>query len=264
MGKGVLYDSTLCIGCQECEAGCAQANGLPWDESMMRETRAFDKKYTFIKTVDEDKYMRHLCMHCEDPSCASVCPVGALTKTAEGPVIYDEDKCMGCRYCMLACPFGVPKYEWTSLTPAVRKCTGCYDRVSKGLPTACSEACPTGATITGTREELLAEASRRIAENPEGYINHIFGEREVGGTSTLFISATPFEKFGLPTQYPNEALPDLTYRVLSKIPNIVVVGSALLGGIYWITSRRDEVASVEGKPKTPHRIDDEDSGEASR
>ena len=245
MGTGVLFDSTLCIGCQECEAGCAAETDLPWNDEMVNQAKASDLKFTYVKTVDDDKFMRHLCMHCEDPSCVSVCPVAALTKTADGPVVYDADKCMGCRNCMVACPFGVPKYEWTSLKPRIRKCTGCPERIAKGEPTACSEACPTGATITGEREAMLAEANRRIQENPDAYYPHVFGSTEVGGTTTLFLSSVPFEKFGLRASYPDEPLPMLTYRALSKIPSVVTVGFVLLGGIWWITNRRDVVAAAE-------------------
>ena len=251
MSRGLLYDSTLCIGCLECESGCAAANGLPYDETIAAEKKASEHKFTYLKSVQaadgEEKYMRHLCMHCSDPACASVCPVTALTKSEAGPVVYDEDKCMGCRYCMVACPFGVPKYEWASLTPAVKKCTGCFDRVSKGLATACSESCPTGATISGERDALIAEAQKRIRENPDGYDPHIFGLEEVGGTSTLFLSSVPFEKFGLATNLPGDPLPMLTYRVLSKIPTVVTTGMVLLGGIYWISNRREEVARAESK-----------------
>jgi formate dehydrogenase iron-sulfur subunit len=251
MSRGLLYDSTLCIGCLECESGCAKANGLPYDDTIAAEKRASEHKFTYLKAVTaadgEEKYMRHLCMHCEEPSCASVCPVGALEKTSAGPVVYDEDKCMGCRYCMVACPFGVPKYQWADLTPAVRKCTGCSERVAKGQPTACSEACPTGATISGERTALIAEAEKRIRENPAGYQPHIFGIEEVGGTSTLFLSSVPFDQFGLKQNLPGEPLPMLTFKVLAKIPNIVTAGVVLLGGIWWISNRRDEVAQVERK-----------------
>ncbi len=251
MSNGLLYDATLCIGCLECESGCAAANGLPYDDTIAAEKKASEHKFTYVKAVQsaegEDKYMRHLCMHCSDPACASVCPVAALTKTAEGPVVYDEDKCMGCRYCMIACPFGVPKYEWSSLTPAVKKCTGCFERVKAGKQTACTEACPTGATMSGERTALIAEAQKRIRENPSGYDPHIFGVEEVGGTSTLFLSSVPFEQFGLKGSYPAEPMPMLTFKALSKIPSIVTTGAVLLGGVYWITNRRDEVARVERK-----------------
>ena len=153
---------------------------------------------TVVLTRD-DKFMRRLCMNCNDPSCASVCPVGALQKTALGPVTYDASKCMGCRYCMVACPFSVPKYEWGKLVPKVQKCTMCPDRVAQGKQTACAEICPTGATKFGERDELIAEAQKRIRDNPGNYVDHIYGLEEVGGTSVLLLSAVPFETFGYRT-----------------------------------------------------------------
>jgi len=185
-------------------------------------------------------------MHCVEPTCASVCPVGALHKTALGPVVYDAEKCMGCRYCMQACPFQVPVYEWHSRLPKVRKCDMCYDRQRAGKPTACAEACPTGATTCGERDALIAEAQRRIAEKPHDYYQRIYGLKEAGGTSVLYLSAVPFEQIGLRTRLPQEPLPALTWRVLSAVPNVVSIGSVLLGGVWWITNRRDAVAREEG------------------
>jgi formate dehydrogenase iron-sulfur subunit len=245
MGKALLFDATACVGCRECEAACAAENHLPYDERIAAEEKGSAHKYTYVVSRPGEKYMRRLCMHCDDPSCASVCPVGALVKTKAGPVTYDADKCMGCRYCMVACPFGVPKYEWTKAVPAVRKCILCADRVAAGGQTACAEACPTGATIFGDRETLLAEARRRIRENPGQYINHIYGEKEVGGTSVLAMSSEPFGSFGLPTGLGTEPLPQLTGKVLEHVPDVVSVGFTLLGGIYWITNRRAVVAATE-------------------
>ena len=244
MAKAILYDATLCVGCLECEGACAKQNGLPYDETLAKEKRQFEKKLTYVAVRDDEKYMRRLCMHCEDPTCASVCPVKALEKSPWGAVTYDASKCMGCRYCMVACPFDVPKYEWSKAIPTIRKCTMCPDRTSAGQPTACSEACPTGATITGDRDELLREARRRILENPTQYVDHIYGEKEVGGTSVLMLSSVPFSEFGFKGFGP-EPLPALTGRVLSHVPDVVTVGWALLGGVYWITTRRDAVASIE-------------------
>jgi formate dehydrogenase iron-sulfur subunit len=139
---------------------------------------------------------------------------------------------------MMACPFGVPKYEWAEALPGVRKCTMCADRTSQGLPTACSEICPTGATISGEREELIAEARSRIKAEPEKYLPHILGENELGGTSVLMISGVPFEKFGFKASYAEASLPHLTYRVLSRIPDLTGLGCVFLGGVYWITRRR--------------------------
>jgi formate dehydrogenase iron-sulfur subunit len=154
---------------------------------------------------------------------------------------------MGCRYCMTACPFQVPTYEWNARLPKVRKCDMCFERQSKGQPTACTEACPTGATICGERDTLVAEARKRLAEKPKDYYPRIYGLEEVGGTSVLYLSAVPFEQIGLKTNLPRDPIPALTWRVLSLVPDVVSIGSVLLGGIYWITNRRDEVARKEGK-----------------
>ena len=244
MSKALLYDATLCIGCKRCEEACAVQNKLPYDEKTAAEAVQSDHKYTVVLTKGE-KFMRRLCMNCVDPACASVCPVGALRKTAAGPVIYEEDRCMGCRYCMVACPFSVPKYEWAKTLPKVRKCTMCPDRVVAGLPTACAEACPTGATSFGERDDLIAEARKRLRENPANYVNRIYGLNEVGGTSVFLLSSMPVEEFGYPAALTAEPMPVLTYRALSHIPDLVTMGSVLLGGIWWITNRRAEVAAAE-------------------
>ena len=245
MVNAVLYDSTQCVGCKLCESACSEKWNLRYDDKVAAEDKLSAHKLTVVKTHADEKFSRRKCMHCEEPACASVCPVGAFTKTKLGPVVYDESKCIGCRYCMTACPFGVPAYEWTSRTPRVRKCDGCFERVSAGKPTACAEACPTGATITGDRDALIAEARKRIAEKPSEYYPKIYGLNEVGGTTTLFIAGVPFEKLGLRTDLPMEALPPLTWRVLSGVPDVAAVGSVMLGGVYWITHRREAVARAE-------------------
>jgi formate dehydrogenase iron-sulfur subunit len=246
MARAILYDSTKCVGCRECERACCEKWGLPYTDAVAAEEKISAHKLTTIRTFG-DKYSRKLCMHCAEPTCVSVCPVGALQKTALGPVVYDESRCFGCRYCMQACPFQVPSYEWTSRTPRMRKCNLCYERQVKGKPTACTEACPTGATICGDRNELIAEAKRRLAESPGDYYQKIYGVREVGGTSVLYLSSVPFEQIGLNTKLPQEAIPMLTWRALAGVPDVVSAGATLLGGIWWITHRREEVARAEGR-----------------
>ena len=250
MSKALLYDATVCIGCKQCEQACADKNKLRYDDTVAAESRQSEHKYTVLLTKG-DKFMRRLCMNCQEPACASVCPVGALRKTELGPVTYDENKCMGCRYCMVACPFGVPKYEWGKVLPKVQKCTMCADRVAAGKQTACADICPTGATKFGDRDELIQEAQRRIRENPGRYVNHIYGLTEVGGTSVLLLSSVPFEEFGYRADLSKDPLPILTYRVLSRIPDFVPLGGMLLGGVWWITHRREEVAAAEGKTPNP-------------
>jgi len=245
MGYASLFDSTRCIGCRQCEAACAERWKLPYNETIAAQERLSSHKLTTIVTRGE-RYSRRMCMHCQQPTCASACPVGALAKTPAGPVVYDATKCIGCRYCMLACPFQVPTYEWDNRLPRVAKCDMCYERQLAGKPTACVEACPTQATVCGQREALLTEALNRIARNPGQYYERIYGRREVGGTAVLYLSAVSFEQLGLPTQLTQEALPGLTWRALSAVPSVISVGSVLLAGVYWITHRREEVAAAEG------------------
>ena len=252
MSKALLYDATMCIDCKQCERSCAEKNHLAYDDAIAAEDRQSDHKYTVV-LAKGDKFMRRLCMNCEDPACASVCPVGALRKTSLGPVTYDENRCMGCRYCMVACPFGVPKYEWGKVLPKVQKCTMCADRVAAGKQTACAENCPTGATKFGDRDDLIKEAQQRIHDNPGNYVNHIYGLTEVGGTSVLLLSSVPFEQFGYRNDLSKDPLPILTYRVLSRIPDFVPLGGILLGGVWWITHRREEVAEAEGRGEQKER-----------
>lgn len=248
MSKALLYDATQCIGCKQCEGACAAQNKLPYDDVVAAEEVQSAHKYTVVLSKN-DKFMRRLCMHCEEPACASVCPVGALHKTTEGPVVYDVWKCIGCRYCMVACAFGQPKYEWGSLNPRVRKCIMCPDRVLAGKPTACAEACPTGATKFGERDELIAEAQKRIHDNPSQYVNHIYGLNEVGGTSVFILAAANVEDYGYPAsaKVGETPMPEYTGRVMERIPDFVPVWTLVLGGIYWVTHRRDEVALAESQ-----------------
>lgn len=239
----LLVDITRCIGCKACLGACMEEHGLSGDPEAVTGLSA--QALTALAERG-DLYVRELCRHCLEPSCASVCPVGALVKTPAGPVVYEADRCLGCRYCLQACPFNAPKYQWHEPVPAVVKCDFCAARQAKGRPTACAESCPAEANVYGPRDELLAEAHRRIAESPEQYVDHVYGESEVGGTSVLFLSPVAFEELGFPVGVRMAPLPELTEHALAKIPGIVSVGGALLFGIWWITQRREEVARAEG------------------
>lgn len=240
--RALLIDITRCIGCRACVGACQEAHGFPADDAAAALSVT---AYTALVDFPADRYVRKLCMHCVNPSCASVCPVGALKKTPAGPVTYDASICLGCRYCMVACPFDVPRYEYSAALPKVRKCDMCVDRAAQGENPACVDACPAEATVTGTRAELLAEAQKRIAENPGRYVARIYGEHEAGGTSVLFLSPVPFEELGFKAGLPSEALPDITWGVLEKIPGVVSIGGAALFAVWWITHRRQEVAAAK-------------------
>lgn len=236
--KAILVDITKCIGCRSCEQACKQIHGFPAESEK-------ELSPTALTVVQErgDRFVRRMCMNCQDPACASACLVGALKKTALGPVTYDSSKCIGCRYCLVACPFNVPRYQWSKLVPFVTKCDMCFERQGKGQLPACVEACPVQASIAGWRDEILEEAQRRVLLDSK-YVKHIYGTEEAGGTSVFFISDVPFEKLGF-TQVPAQPMPVLTANALGDIPTVVIVGGSLLAGLYWITNRRKFVALAE-------------------
>jgi formate dehydrogenase iron-sulfur subunit len=241
VSAGLLFDATRCIGCGACSAACKEQNGLP----LPIESEPTASTWTVVEERGGSFVLR-MCMHCLTPTCVSVCPVGAMRKTERGPVVYDAAKCIGCRYCIMACPFGVPKYQWDRPVPIVGKCVLCADRVAAGGVTACAAVCPTGATRFGEREALIREARARIAAEPGRYVDHIYGLEEAGGTSVLMLSGVPFSSLGLPASLPDVPLPLLTWQALSKVPDVVLVAAAFLYGVHWITRRRRYVARMEG------------------
>jgi formate dehydrogenase iron-sulfur subunit len=249
MRAGLLIDTTKCLGCGGCTLACKEANDLPkGDDGTLSATT-----WTVLEER-EGVHVRRLCMHCESPACASVCPVGALRKTDEGAVVYEEDKCIGCRYCMVGCPFGIPRYEWNKPAPRMRKCILCYQAATKlGKPTACAQACPSGATKFGERAALAEEAEHRIAASPGRYVDHVFGVEEVGGTSVLFLAAVEFSRLGFPSTLRREAYPKLTWNVLSKLPKVASAAGVGLAGVWWLSHRREAVAAREKPEVKPTR-----------
>ncbi len=253
MSHALLLDTTLCIGCGACSAACKEQNGLP----LQIEERTTAYTWTTVQSRG-GAHVRRMCMHCLTPTCVSVCPVGAMRKTPSGPVVYDAERCIGCRYCVQACPFDVPKYQWDRAVPVVGKCVMCAPRLEQGQPTACASVCPTGATLFGERDALVTEARRRLAAEPGRYVDHIYGLDEAGGTSVLMLSSVPFATLGLRENLPREPLPGLTWNVLSKVPDIVLLGGTLLYGIYWITRRRELVRRLEGGAARDPVVHDEE------
>lgn len=253
---GLLHDSTLCVGCRSCEFACNEVNDLPPPAEPVGDEKIFDhmrgptdKRYTVVnryRKAEGDKpavYRKHQCMHCNEPCCASVCFVNAFTKTPEGPVLYDPNVCVGCRYCVFACPYYALAYEYTNpTTPRVVRCTMCYPLIKRGLNPACADACPTGAVQFGRRDELIKTARERIRKYPERYIDYVFGEHDYGGTSWLTLVGLPLERVGLPAELPYEPLPNLTTHFLSLAPIVAAIFPGLLAGFYAFTKRREAVS----------------------
>ncbi|MBW7903057.1 MAG: hydrogenase 2 operon protein HybA [Rhodocyclaceae bacterium] len=287
---GLLFDATLCVGCKACVAACKQANDNPaefstvdrlWDTPLDTSAHTFNliKMYRSgtmqTKDAEENGYafMKTSCMHCADPSCVSACPVSAMTKNPENGVVeYDADACIGCRYCVVACPFGIPKYEYDSPTGKIGKCELCRHRYKDGRYSACAEVCPTGATLFGRSADLLAEAKRRLALKPgetavfprgrlraadEGgvrhavwreepdqsyenvvgsYQQHVYGETEYGGTQVLKLSGVPFEKVGMP-KLPPEAAAAHSESIQHMLYGGLVMPLAVLGAMTFIARR---------------------------
>ena len=274
--KTTLVDITKCIGCRACQVACKQWNDRQGEETELDFNLGFQNPatlsantltlITFHELPDEKApgglhylFTMRRCLHCLEPACASACPTTALDRRSDGPVIYDSNKCIGCRYCVWACPWGVPTAEWDSLAPKIQKCTHCADRSDQPVPLArngqalspeesklyrenivtpaCVKACPADCLRFGTREEILQEAHTRISAHPDKYVDHIYGEKEAGGTSVLYLSSVPFEKIGFPA-VGTKAYPAFSKMALHAVPPAVIALGALLGGAFAFLKRR--------------------------
>jgi formate dehydrogenase iron-sulfur subunit len=246
---GILVDVTRCSGCYQCVDTCVQVHHLGEETPLPQYEHdgLSARRWASIITQPEGRHVRESCFHCLDPSCVSACPVGAMIKTPEGPVIYDSNRCMGCRYCMMACSYGVPRYEWDRAVPYVRKCTLCYERLQEGKLPACVEACPAEAMLFGDRGELLAKAHQQIQTEPARYIPRVYGEHEMGGTSLLYLSDIPLDFLGFHDDPGLEPLPELTWAWLGKTPVIGFGMTALMAGTFWIIKRRMQMEAARVK-----------------
>ncbi len=276
--KAILTDITRCIGCDKCKEACYNLHNkgeicilspdaqddlsashwttvLLYSKGNLFVERLDSENPNFPKNVNENNvkqmpqtaYIRKHCLHCMVPTCESVCPIGAFHKDQKtGAVIYDSYKCIGCRYCMYACPFGIPRYEWGTPFPIVQKCNMCYEQLKKGEQPACTKACTDEATVFGDRDELIALAHQRIKNEPNRYLNHVYGEKEAGGTSVLFLTKpqVPLD-FLFSKRVGVKPLPLNTWKWLAKVPTIGLTAAIAGTGLYWIIKRRNELANGE-------------------
>jgi formate dehydrogenase iron-sulfur subunit len=261
----ILIDVTKCVGCELCAQACVETNGLNQsranvDRVTSPDGLSADRLSTVLK-VSDGHFAKKSCMHCLEPSCVSACLVGGITKRPDGPVVYDPSKCIGCRYCMLACPFHIPRYEWHERNPYMKKCAMCFSRIDSGQLPACVEACPNKALIFGERSELLKQAHDTIAKMPSRYQDHVWGEEEFGGTSVLYISDVDLEKLNWP-HFEATSIPSLTVSLIEKTPFIGLGVATCLLGLSWIIKRRMQL-SAEGSRGT-ERDNKSEEGEQGR
>ncbi|MDI6853933.1 MAG: 4Fe-4S dicluster domain-containing protein [Deltaproteobacteria bacterium] len=265
MSKAVLIDTSKCIGCRACQVACKSWNDLPGKSTTFSDTwenPKFLDSHNYTRVLFREisqpggdlkwQFIKRQCMHCLTPACASACPVGALIRLPEGPVVYNDDKCIGCRYCMMACPFQIPKFEWESAVPLIRKCTFCADRQAMGQEPACTSSCPTDALLFGERDKLLKEAHRRIGAHPGKYYPEVYGERTGGGASMLYLTTASFDNIGINHLGFRTDLGDYPHGLygrewMSKVPWVALTVGSLAVGLHYLNKRRAQVQSQEHK-----------------
>ena len=264
---GVLVDLTRCVGCRSCEAACNKEQQLPASKASFDDQSVFGKKrrptegaYTVVNRYEIKReggpvYRKIQCNHCNEPACLTSCLVNAYTKTNEGAVIYNPKVCIGCRACMVACPFNVPAYSYSSaFNPVVKKCIFCYDtRLKNGKPPACVEICPQEVLSFGYLNDLIKIGHERIREMPDKYVDHIYGEKEVGGTGWLYLSGAPFDQVGFDTTIGNEPIISNVKEFLGIIPMVLVIWPALFTGFHLL-STRNQSHSHHGDPHSDQEV----------
>lgn len=240
---GVLVDTTRCIGCRACERACSEEHDLPVpdienDGALAEQRDTSETQWTLVNRFETGKgevFVKRQCMHCWQPACAAACLTKAMFKTEDGPVIWRPDKCMGCRFCMVSCPFDVPKFEYHSWNPKIQKCSLCWERLQEGRKPACVEACPTDALMFGMKRDLMEVARSRIYHHPDDYVHQIYGEHEVGGTGWLYLAAVPFEELGFRTDLGTTPFPEYTRDFLYAVPMVLFGLPALLLALNLLT-----------------------------
>lgn len=255
---GMLYDTTRCIGCKACVVACKEANGLPPDTTgygggLYDAPQGLDELTKNVIQLAQGEngssFVKKQCMHCVDPACVNACMIGALQKREYGIVTWDGNRCIGCRYCEMACSFNVPKFQWSKRAPKIVKCEMCNHRLAEGRIPACCEVCPRQAVIFGPYTELLSEAHRRLAEHPGRYIPKVFGEHELGGTQVLYLSHVPFEELGF-AFHDERPIPERQRTIQHGLYQGFAVPAALYAvlGAVMLRNRKKNQSEAAGEP----------------
>jgi len=250
---GVLVDTTRCIGCRSCEVACSRAHDLPvpdvQNDGALKSIRTTsDNQWMVVNRYETERgavFVKKQCMHCWQPGCTAACLTNAMYKTRTGPVIWRSGKCMGCRYCMISCPFDIPKFEYHSTNPKIQKCNMCWERLEEGKKPACVEACPTDALMFGMKRDLMEIARVRVYHHPDDYVHKIYGEHEVGGTGWLYLAAVPFEQLGFRTDLGTTPYPEFTTDFLYAVPVVLFGLPAFLMGLNLLARTKEE-SSTKG------------------
>ncbi len=258
-GMGVLVDLTRCVGCRSCEAACNKEQNLPEPAQSFDDMSVFDQTfhggqkrrtdenaYTVVNRYDQPDgespvFRKIQCNHCNEPACLTSCFVSAYTKTKEGAVVYNPKVCVGCRNCMIACPFQIPAYSYSSaFDPVVKKCIFCYDtRLKYGKPPACVESCPQGVMTFGLRKDLIKIGNDRIKMRPDRYVDHIYGENELGGTGWMYLAGVDFEQVGFDTSVGREPIISNVKEFLGTVPMVLAIWPALFTGFHLLAKKKD-------------------------
>jgi formate dehydrogenase iron-sulfur subunit len=284
-GKGVLVDLTKCIGCGSCVVACKMYNKNEWIEDRAptsgENATLADENWTVVqqcrisKETDKNvhvagmsppiktdgsedwRYVKRQCLHCKEPACVSSCFATAFKTNESGAITYYPNLCVGCRYCMLACPFSVPKFEWSKALPTLTKCTMCHNRIATGDAPACVTVCPTSVMKFGEHKELLKEAKAILSRETQTledefnyskaeietilsrkYVDYIYGEEEAGGTAWIYISDKPFKELGFKMNVPKRSIPAYTENYMKVTPYFGLFWFVVLSCLYFITKRR--------------------------
>lgn len=285
---GILYDSTLCVGCNACMTACKKANNMPpdftdgqdiWDQPIDLSPNTLNVIKKFTNGTGETKdaeinghaFIKRQCLHCIDPSCVTACPVSALTKDKNtGIVSYNKNNCIGCRYCQVACPYNIPKFDFNRVYPEIVKCQLCDHLIAEGKYPACCSVCPTGASLFGRVSDLIVETRRRQQMVPgemydfpvtsidsdtthkyaaPEYVPHVYGKEELGGTQVMYMSAVGFDKFGLPA-YPKESFVSMSSGIQYAIYKGMVYPLVVLAGLVFMVKKnkqQEDEKSIEKK-----------------